>query len=141
MVLFLRLTTGSSATAAFFLTMVKLIPHSKGLIFRVINICYFVRTYIRKFFLSLFRMPDRNVGASAVAYGLERMNREVSQWMRGHSEDDSSPHVPFIATRGYDSVVWNRLYSRDVSDLEDYQISQASISKETECYDEYVIYG
>ncbi|KAJ4725494.1 shewanella-like protein phosphatase 1 [Melia azedarach] len=59
-----------------------------------------------------------------VAYGIERMNREVSLWMRSHSESDSNPHIPFIATRGYDSVVWNRSYSRDTSDLEDYQISQ-----------------
>ncbi|KAJ0020448.1 hypothetical protein Pint_32455 [Pistacia integerrima] len=61
-----------------------------------------------------------------VAYGIEKMNREVSHWMRGLSESDSNPYIPFIATRGYDSVVWNRLYSRDNSDLEDYQINQAS---------------
>ncbi|OMP02375.1 hypothetical protein COLO4_11148 [Corchorus olitorius] len=61
-----------------------------------------------------------------VAYGLERMNMEVSQWMRGLIDEDTSPHMPFIATKGYDSVVWNRLYSRDISDLEDFQISQAS---------------
>ncbi|XP_062172350.1 shewanella-like protein phosphatase 1 [Alnus glutinosa] len=67
-----------------------------------------------------------------VAYGIERMNREVSHWMRGLSESDNSPPIPFIATRGYDSVVWNRLYSRDVLDLEDYQIKQIhSILKET----------
>ncbi|KAF5446641.1 hypothetical protein F2P56_032252 [Juglans regia] len=59
-----------------------------------------------------------------VAYGIERMNREVSHWMRGLSEGENSPQVPFIATRGYDSVVWNRLYSSDISDLEDYQIKQ-----------------
>ncbi|KAK0604740.1 hypothetical protein LWI29_018978 [Acer saccharum] len=59
-----------------------------------------------------------------VAYGIERMNREVSDWMRGLSDSDGSPHIPFLATHGYDSVVWNRLYSRDTSDLEDYQISQ-----------------
>lgn len=77
--------------------------------------------------LFLFEMPDRSACTSAVAYGIERMNREVSHWMRGLSESDSSPYIPFVATRGYDSVVWNRLYSRDVSDLEDYQIHQASI--------------
>lgn len=54
------------------------------------------------------------------------MNREVSQWMRGHCESGSDPHIPFIATRGYDSVVWNRLYSRDISDFEGYRINQAS---------------
>uniref|UniRef100_A0A2N9FHI6 Calcineurin-like phosphoesterase domain-containing protein n=1 Tax=Fagus sylvatica TaxID=28930 RepID=A0A2N9FHI6_FAGSY len=62
-----------------------------------------------------------------VAYGMERLNREVSHWMRGLSESSDSPQIPFIATRGYDSVVWNRLFSRDVSDLEDYQIEQASL--------------
>ncbi|TXG74470.1 hypothetical protein EZV62_003049 [Acer yangbiense] len=66
-----------------------------------------------------------------VAYGMERMNREVSDWMRGLSDSDGSPHIPFLATHGYDSVVWNRLYSRDTSDLEDYQISQASILNST----------
>uniref|UniRef100_A0A5B7BVF8 Calcineurin-like phosphoesterase domain-containing protein n=1 Tax=Davidia involucrata TaxID=16924 RepID=A0A5B7BVF8_DAVIN len=67
-----------------------------------------------------------------VVYGIERMNREVSNWMKGLSESDNSPQFPFIATRGYDSVVWNRLYSRDLSDLEDYQISQIqSILEET----------
>lgn len=56
------------------------------------------------------------------------MNSEVSLWMKGLSDGDNSPQIPFIATRGYDSVVWNRLYSTDTSDLDDYQISQASIS-------------
>ncbi|KAF3970630.1 hypothetical protein CMV_005692 [Castanea mollissima] len=67
-----------------------------------------------------------------VAYGIERMNGEVSHWMRGLSESGDSPQIPFMATRGYDSVVWNRLFSRDVSDLEDYQINQIhSILEET----------
>ncbi|XP_048136044.1 shewanella-like protein phosphatase 1 isoform X2 [Rhodamnia argentea] len=65
-----------------------------------------------------------------VAYGIERMNFEVSNWMRGLSESDVGPQLPFMATQGYDSVVWSRLYSRDVSDLEDYQIRQ-SILEET----------
>lgn len=43
------------------------------------------------------------------------------------NEDDNGSQIPFIATRGYDSVVWNRLYSRDTTDLEHYQIEQASI--------------
>lgn len=72
-------------------------------------------------------MPDGNIHLSAVEYGIERLNWEVSQWMRGLSDEDQSPQIPFIATRGYDSVVWNRMYSRDPSDLEDYQINQASI--------------
>ncbi|CAO2824854.1 unnamed protein product [Amaranthus hypochondriacus] len=58
-----------------------------------------------------------------VGYGIERMNNDVSRWMRGlHDEDTSS--LSFIATKGYDSVVWNRLYSRDSSDYADYQIKQ-----------------
>ncbi|XP_038980870.1 shewanella-like protein phosphatase 1 isoform X2 [Phoenix dactylifera] len=61
-----------------------------------------------------------------VAYGIERMNKEVSHWMQGFSEDDDySPEIPFIATRGYDSVVWNRLYSRDSADRK-YQSWQIS---------------
>ncbi|XP_017984015.1 PREDICTED: shewanella-like protein phosphatase 1 isoform X2 [Theobroma cacao] len=59
-----------------------------------------------------------------VSYGIERMNMEVSKWMRGLIDKDSSPHMPFIATKGYDSVVWNRLYSRDISDLEACRINQ-----------------
>lgn len=44
--------------------------------------------------------------------------------MKGLSESDDHQQLPFIATRGYDSVVWNRLYSRDIGDLEDHQIDQ-----------------
>lgn len=67
-----------------------------------------------------------------VAYGIERMNREVSHWMRGLTENDNDCPIPFIATRGYDSVVWNRLYSRDVSDFADYQNNQIySLLEET----------
>ncbi|KAL5580634.1 hypothetical protein UlMin_013076 [Ulmus minor] len=67
-----------------------------------------------------------------VQYGIERMNREVSLWMRGLSQTDDDPGIPFIATRGYDSVVWNRLYSRDGSDLNEFQVDQIySILEET----------
>lgn len=38
--------------------------------------------------------------------------------------DDDCPQIPFMATRGYDSVVWSRLYSRDIEYLPDYQINQ-----------------
>lgn len=48
-----------------------------------------------------------------VEYGIERMNKEVSKWMQGSSEDSDDLDIPFIATRGYDSVVWSRLYSQD----------------------------
>lgn len=64
--------------------------------------------------------------ATAVQYGIERMNREVSHWMKGHTMDDFSK-IPFVATRGYDSVVWSRLYSRDKSDLNDHQIHQVGL--------------
>ncbi|RYQ99206.1 shewanella-like protein phosphatase 1 isoform X1 [Arachis ipaensis] len=67
-----------------------------------------------------------------VAYGIEKMNKEVSEWMRGLRQNDSTPNIPFIATRGYDSVVWNRLYSRDAPDLVDYQDKQVcSVLEET----------
>ncbi|KAL0865351.1 hypothetical protein Bca101_044469 [Brassica carinata] len=59
-----------------------------------------------------------------VAYGVERINREVSTWMKSSSDDEDSPEMPFIATRGYDSVVWSRLYSRETSDLNEYQFEQ-----------------
>ncbi|KAJ8440222.1 LOW QUALITY PROTEIN: hypothetical protein Cgig2_023987 [Carnegiea gigantea] len=62
--------------------------------------------------------------AFSVSYGLERMNREVSAWMNGGHDRDTIPSMPFIATKGYDSVVWSRLYSRDTSDLVDHQINQ-----------------
>ncbi|XP_051134596.1 shewanella-like protein phosphatase 1 [Andrographis paniculata] len=57
-----------------------------------------------------------------VQYGIERMNREVSLWMKGLG--DNSSNIPFIAMKGYDSVVWSRLYSRDTSHLNDHQINQ-----------------
>ncbi|KAL2899251.1 Shewanella-like protein phosphatase 1 [Bienertia sinuspersici] len=59
-----------------------------------------------------------------VGYGIERMNTDVSHWMKGEHEDDTAPFLPFIGTRGYDSVVWNRLYSKDTSDMADNQIDQ-----------------
>lgn len=71
---------------------------------------------------------------SEVAYGLERMNKEVSEWMRDPSKNDSTFQLPFIATRGYDSVVWNRLYSRDSPDLMDYEANQVNILGEMYLY-------
>lgn len=66
-----------------------------------------------------------------VAYGIERMNREVSCWMRAVNEENDIPKIPFVATRGYDSVVWNRLYSKDIAstELRTWQIS--SIAEKT----------
>jgi len=51
---------------------------------------------------------------SAVEYGIGRMNREVSRWMKSSGENSNDEtDIPFIATRGYDSVVWSRMYSQD----------------------------
>lgn len=41
------------------------------------------------------------------------MNREVSNWMQGVDDNGNEHQISFMATRGYDSVVWNRLYSSD----------------------------
>lgn len=68
-----------------------------------------------------------DVNEIAVSYGIERLNQEVSHWMRGHNDTDGDPEIPFIATRGYDSVVWNRLYSGDISDWYDYQTDQVCL--------------
>ncbi|KAG2242213.1 hypothetical protein Bca52824_095944 [Brassica carinata] len=54
----------------------------------------------------------------------ERINREVSAWMTSSSNDEDSPEMPFISTRGYDSVVWSILYSRETSDQDDYQLNR-----------------
>lgn len=68
--------------------------------------------------MTLKWLTNKIVDIGAVAYGLEKMNREVSDWMRGVSESDGHQQLPFIATKGYDSVVWNRLYSRDNEELD-----------------------
>jgi pectinesterase len=39
-------------------------------------------------------MLERRIGNSAVAYGIERMNKEVSQWTRGLREDDDIHNFP-----------------------------------------------
>ncbi|CAH9109428.1 unnamed protein product [Cuscuta epithymum] len=67
-----------------------------------------------------------------VAYGIERINKEVCHWMRGLMDGKDRPKIPFIATSGYDSVVWSRLYSKDDSCLENYEMSEIqSILEET----------
>lgn len=49
-----------------------------------------------------------------VDYGLERMNREVSLWIQKENNRLGQPaHMPFVAVKGYDSVVWSRLYSKE----------------------------
>eukprot|EP00850_Spirogloea_muscicola_P007004 SM000034S12758 [mRNA] locus=s34:513672:515094:- [translate_table: standard] len=55
-----------------------------------------------------------------VEYGLQRMNLELSLWMRGErTESGAAVPMPFIATRGFNSVVWSRLYSREEYDTLD----------------------
>ncbi|XP_042412117.1 shewanella-like protein phosphatase 1 isoform X1 [Zingiber officinale] len=66
-----------------------------------------------------------------VAYGIKKMNEEVSFWMRDTSESTDNFAFPFIATRGYDSVVWNRLYSRDSEDTKYHSLQISSILEET----------
>lgn len=60
-----------------------------------------------------------------VNYGMKQMNNEVARWMRGDKNKNGVlEQVPFIATRGYDSVVWSRLYSQETLDngFESYEI-------------------
>ncbi|KAL3680820.1 hypothetical protein R1sor_023776 [Riccia sorocarpa] len=52
-----------------------------------------------------------------VKYGLEKINSEVTLWMKGTPEHKGQ--LPFIATRGFDSIVWSRLYSQDSERQED----------------------
>ncbi|ERM95537.1 hypothetical protein AMTRI_Chr08g207890 [Amborella trichopoda] len=66
-----------------------------------------------------------------VRYGIERMNREVSCWMRGLEGESHAPKLPFIATRGYDSVVWNRVYSRDSEETESGKRQISALLEET----------
>eukprot|EP00250_Pteridium_aquilinum_P004095 c14332_g1_i1 orf=76-1200(+) len=64
-----------------------------------------------------------------VEYGLERINKEVSEWMLGAQNNLGQPMpIPFIATRGFDSVVWSRLYSRDAVEKSEESIRQVSRS-------------
>lgn len=49
-----------------------------------------------------------------VEYGLERINHEVSNWMKHANNRWGQPtKIPFIAIRGFDSIVWSRLYSHE----------------------------
>ncbi|XP_068668593.1 shewanella-like protein phosphatase 1 [Aristolochia californica] len=66
-----------------------------------------------------------------VAYGIERINADVSLWMRGLNDNSDGPEIPFIATRGYDSVVWNRLYSNDTADFDFREHQICSVAEET----------
>ncbi|KAG0616930.1 hypothetical protein M758_5G152700 [Ceratodon purpureus] len=49
-----------------------------------------------------------------VDYGLERMNKEVSLWMKmGNNRWGQPAQMPFVAVKGFDSIVWSRLYSKE----------------------------
>ncbi|KAK9816933.1 hypothetical protein WJX72_007178 [[Myrmecia] bisecta] len=49
-----------------------------------------------------------------VKYGLERINREVSQWMQGYRmEDGSRMQPPYLAMGDASSVMWNRAFSKE----------------------------
>ncbi|KAL6642966.1 hypothetical protein ACP70R_021147 [Stipagrostis hirtigluma subsp. patula] len=66
-----------------------------------------------------------------VEYGIERMNKEVSMWMKYSGEDsDDETDIPFIATRGYDSVVWSRLYSQDAAERTPRSVMLSSVVAE-----------
>ncbi|WOK96681.1 shewanella-like protein phosphatase 1 [Canna indica] len=66
-----------------------------------------------------------------VSYGIEKMNEEVSLWMRDFGEGSDAPEVLSIATRGESSVVWNRLYSRDSADANYQSLQISSILEDT----------
>lgn len=80
----------------------------------------------------------------AVEYGLERINKEVSDWMLGarNSLGQQLP-IPFIATRGFDSVVWSRLYSRETSEKseESIRVSQGAFIYilKCQCYTSFLL--
>ncbi|XP_057834530.1 shewanella-like protein phosphatase 1 isoform X2 [Cryptomeria japonica] len=61
-----------------------------------------------------------------VKYGVQKMNKEVAHWMRAENNNNKGiqEKIPFIATRGYDSVVWSRLYSQETlgTDRRNFQI-------------------
>lgn len=67
-----------------------------------------------------------------VEYGLERMNKEVSQWMVGaRNSRGQLIQMPFIATKGFDSVVWSRLYSRETFEKPEEAIKACAVLKRT----------
>ena len=59
----------------------------------------FLRGFSIEMHLGSSRSKIENALRVAVQYGLERMNQEVSLWMRGlHNADGSRPTPPFFAT-------------------------------------------
>ncbi len=52
--------------------------------------------------------------ASAVKYGLEKMNEEVAAWMLGLiTEDGTKSRPPFLAMGSSQSVMWNRDFGQE----------------------------
>ena len=65
-----------------------------------------------------------------VEYGLQRINKEVSQWMMGSENSlGQQAQIPFVATRGFDSVVWSRLYSRETYETQNESIQVNFLDK------------
>ena len=61
--------------------------------------------------------PDAAAAAfyPTVNYGLERLNQEVSAWMRALDMPDGGKATPpFLAMGGANSVMWNRSLSREI---------------------------
>jgi hypothetical protein len=86
--------TGYSVTAAFSLDTVRN-NNSSTLLGRLgCDDVHASQDICKSFYPFLFGMPERSIGKSAVAYGIERMNKEVSQWTRGLSEDDDIHNFP-----------------------------------------------
>ena len=51
---------------------------------------------------------------STVNYGIERLNEEVSAWMRGENKVDGGKALPpFLAMGDSNSVMWNRTLSKE----------------------------
>jgi hypothetical protein len=49
-----------------------------------------------------------------VKYGLERLNAEVSAWMRGlNMADGTKSRPPYLAMGCPDSVMWNRQFGHE----------------------------
>lgn len=63
-----------------------------------------------------------------VEYGLERINKELTDWMRAERMSaGKAAQMPFIATRGFDSIVWSRLYSREVYERPEDRITACAV--------------
>jgi hypothetical protein len=58
--------------------------------------------------------PNPLCAVRAVNYGLEKLNRDVSAWMRAEeTEDGGKASPPFLAMGDSSSVMWNRSQSKE----------------------------